>query len=150
MNPLIFVSKPALILYASIALIASYYAWERHITSKAIASCEAAQNVASAKLEAAVSNIGTQAVEGVASANQNDRPIVRVAADSVRNACKVRDTASAPIAHDSSRQAQDDRARKDVEQWLSDAADDIETCQAELNRFEGLQKERAAITTNTE
>lgn len=148
MNPLIFISKPALIVYAVIAAIALYWGWSHHIAKEATAACEASQKSASADLGAKVANIGLNAIEGMNHANLSDAPAVDRAANSVRSACRsVQNSRPSQIPNGSGSQAQDSR---ESEEWLNDAADDIRTCQAELNRFTALQQERAGLTAVTQ
>lgn len=134
------VSRPALYVYAAIALGLAYWGWHHHVWYDGYNTAVAEQTTASTNFNTGVGDAGASAVQGVIYANDADKPAVDLATDWLRSACSgVRSEGSSGVFDEAAREAE-------INRTLQDAADDVRTCQKELNRFAGLQAERAAVT----
>lgn len=158
MNPLWLISRPAIILYACIALYFTYDHWSSKIADRATASCQNEQEQASSDHQAKARADGDKAVQGAIDANNSNKPAVTAAVDGLRNlstsaACRVFNRPSSGGISSADTQAEIDRAREaqaEIQRKLNDASDDIQTCAEQLNLFEGAQKERASLVTPTQ
>lgn len=127
--------KIGLIVILCAALFFGYRSWRAHVYNQGVAACEAAHVKASSEAKDKAHKAGDQAVTGVIHANDADVPAVDAAAANLLHICpdlRLQSPGSPVLPDAAAKEAE-------VRRTLSDAADDIRTCQSELNRFTGLQ-----------
>ncbi len=127
-------SKPALYVYACIALICAYGYWHHHVYQQGWDDRATADAAAQVKFDAKVTNAGITAVTGVLNANAKAAPALDLVAAHILRDCGsgVQSAATTSVP--------DAAARKAKDAFAQSLSDDLRTCSNELNRFAGLQE----------